>query len=152
MTASTGRPSEADYLKQLGASEIIERASLAAPGKPLGKERWAAGIDSVGSHTLANVLAQTRYGGAIAACGLAGGMDLPTSVAPFILRGVRLIGIDSVNCPMGPRKAAWARIARDLDRGALARMTQTVPFERVFEIGAEILAGRIRGRVVVEIG
>ena len=150
--ASTGRATEADYLKGLGAAEVIDRATLSAPGKPLGKERWAAGVDSVGSHTLANVLAQTRYGGAIAACGLAGGIDLPASVAPFILRGVRLLGIDSVNCPMGPRVAAWERLARDLDRRALASMTQTVKFEQVFDIGAKILAGQVRGRVVVEIG
>jgi acrylyl-CoA reductase (NADPH) len=150
--ASTGRMAEADYLKGLGAGEIIERASLSTPGKPLGKERWAAGIDSVGSTTLANVLAQTRYGGAVAACGLAGGMDLPASVAPFILRGVKLIGIDSVNCPMPARLAAWARIARDLDREMLARMTQIIPLDRVFEAGADILAGKVRGRIVVEIG
>ncbi len=151
VVASTGRVEEADYLQQLGAAEIIERASLSAPGKPLGKERWAAGVDSVGSHTLANMLAQTRYGGAVAACGLAGGMDLPTSVAPFILRGVRLIGVDSVNCPMPARLEAWARLARDLDRAALARMTRTVAFEDTFEIGAQILAGQVRGRVVVAI-
>jgi acrylyl-CoA reductase (NADPH) len=150
--ASTGRLAEADYLSGLGAREVIDRATLSAPGKPLGKERWAAGVDSVGSHTLANVLAQTRYGGAVAACGLAGGMDLPASVAPFILRGVRLIGIDSVQCPMPARLAAWSRLARDLDRGMLARMTETVPFEKVFEIGARIVAGQVRGRVVVEIG
>ena len=151
VVASTGRAAEADYLRELGAAEIIERASLSAPGKPLGKERWAAGVDSVGSHTLANVLAQTRYSGAVAACGLAGGMDLPMSVAPFILRGVSLIGVDSVNCPMPLRLAAWARLARDLDRAALARMTETAPFEKTFEIGARILAGRVRGRVVVAI-
>ena len=151
VVASTGRPEEAAYLKELGAAEIIERASLAEPGKPLGKERWAAGVDSIGSHTLANVLAQTRYGGAVAACGLAGGMDLPASVAPFILRGVSLIGVDSVNCPMPLRLEAWARLARDLDRGKLAEMTRTVPFERTFEVGAQILAGRVRGRIVVEI-
>ncbi len=151
VVASTGRAEEADYLKELGAAEIIERASLSAPGKPLGKERWAAGVDSVGSHTLANVIAQTRYGGAVAACGLAGGMDLPTSVAPFILRGVRLVGVDSVNCPMPRRLEAWGRLARDLDRAKLARMTQTVPFEKTFEIGGRILAGRVRGRVVVAI-
>jgi acrylyl-CoA reductase (NADPH) len=150
--ASTGRMSEADYLKSLGAGEIIDRASLLAPGKPLGKERWAAGIDSVGSTTLANMLAQTRYGGAVAACGLAGGMDLPASVAPFILRGIKLIGIDSVNCPMPARLAAWARIARDLDRTMLARMTQTIPLANVFEAGEQILAGKVRGRIVVEIG
>ncbi len=150
--ASTGRASEADYLKSLGASEIIERASLSGPAKPLAKERWAAGVDSVGSTTLANLLSQTRYGGAIAACGLAGGMDLPASVAPFILRGVKLLGIDSVQCPLGPRKAAWARLARDLDRAKLEAMTTTVPFEKLFEIGAEIVKGKVRGRVVVEIG
>ena len=150
--ASTGRASEADYLKSLGASEIVDRATLSAPGKPLGKERWAAGIDSVGSTTLANLLAQTLYGGAIAACGLAGGMDLPASVAPFILRGVKLIGVDSVQCPMAPRRAAWERIPRDLDREKLAAMTTTVPFADVFDVGKEILAGKVRGRVVVEIG
>ena len=151
VVASTGRAEEAEYLKELGAAEIIERASLSQPGKPLGKERWTAGVDSVGSLTLANVLAQTRYGGAVAACGLAGGMDLPTSVAPFILRGVRLVGVDSVNCPMPRRLEAWARLARDLDRAKLARMTQIVPFEKTFEIGAQILAGRVRGRIVVAI-
>jgi acrylyl-CoA reductase (NADPH) len=150
--ASTGRPAEADYLKRLGASEILDRNTLSGPAKPLAKERWIAGVDSVGSHTLVNLLSQTRYGGAIAACGLAGGMDLPGSVAPFILRGVRLLGIDSVNCPMAPRLKAWARLARDLDRGLLAEMTQTVAFDRVFEIGAAILKGEVRGRVVVEIG
>jgi acrylyl-CoA reductase (NADPH) len=149
--ASTGRPAEADYLKSLGAAEIIERASLSAPGKPLGKERWIAGVDSVGSHTLVNLLSQTRYRGAIAACGLAGGMDLPGSVAPFLLRGVRLIGIDSVQCPMAPRLAAWSRLARDLDRGLLARITTTEPFGRVFEVGEAILKGQVRGRVVVEV-
>ena len=152
VVASTGRLAEADYLEALGASEVIDRATLSAPGKPLGKERWAAGVDSVGSHTLANVLAQTRYGGAVAACGLAGGMDLPASVAPFILRGVRLLGVDSVQCPMPARLAAWSRLARDLDRGMLARMTETIPFDRVFEAGERILAGKVRGRIVVEIG
>jgi acrylyl-CoA reductase (NADPH) len=150
--ASTGRPAEADYLKSLGAAEILDRNTLSAPAKPLAKERWIAGVDSVGSHTLANLLSQTRYGGAIAACGLAGGMDLPGSVAPFILRGVRLLGIDSVNCPMPRRLAAWARLARDLDRKLLAGMTQTIPFDRVFEVGEAILKGQVRGRVVVEIG
>ena len=150
--ASTGRLGETDYLKSLGAAVVIDRASLSAPAKPLAKERWIAGVDSVGSHTLANLLAQTRYRGAIAACGLAGGMDLPGSVAPFILRGVRLIGIDSVQCPMALRLAAWGRLARDLDRGLLSGMTQTVPFARVFEIGAAIVQGQVRGRVVVEVG
>ena len=150
--ASTGRPAEADYLRRLGASEIIERSTLSAPAKPLAKERWIAGIDNVGTHTLANLLSQTQYGGVIAACGLAGGIDLPGSVAPFLLRGVRLQGIDSVQCPMAPRLAAWGRLARDLDRGMLAEMTQTVPFAKVFEIGQAILKGLVRGRVVVEIG
>jgi acrylyl-CoA reductase (NADPH) len=149
--ASTGRVAETDYLKQLGAAEIIERASLSAPGKPLGKERWIAGVDGVGSHTLANVLAQARYGGAVAACGLAGGMDLPASVAPFILRGVRLIGVDSVNCPMPTRLVAWERLARDLDRAKLASMTHTVAFDEAFKVGEQILAGEVRGRIVVAI-
>jgi acrylyl-CoA reductase (NADPH) len=150
--ASTGRASEADYLKRLGASEIIDRASLSAPGKPLGKEQWAAAVDSVGSTTLANVLAQTRYGGAVAACGLAGGMDLPASVAPFILRGVSLLGIDSVQCPMPRRLEAWRRLAAELDRAKLAAMTETIPFDETFEAGKRILKGETRGRVVVTIG
>ena len=150
--ASTGRTSEADYLRRLGAAEILDRSTLSGPAKPLAKERWIAGVDNVGSHTLANLLSQTRYRGAIASCGLAGGMDLPGSVAPFILRGVRLLGIDSVQCPMAPRLSAWSRLARDLDRALLASMTQTIPFDRVFEVGAAILKGEVRGRVVVEIG
>jgi len=150
--ASTGRPSEAGYLKRLGAAQIIERASLAAPGKPLGREQWAAAVDSVGSQTLANVLAQTRYGGAVAACGLAGGMDLPATVAPFILRGVTLVGVDSVHCPTKRRLEAWRRLARDLDRQKLAAMTETIPFDEVFDAGRRILKGETRGRVVVAIG
>ena len=150
--ASTGRPAEADYLRALGASEIVERAELSAPGKPLAKERWAAGIDSVGSTTLANLLAGTRYGGAVAACGLAGGMDLPASVAPFILRNVALLGVDSVMAPRARREAAWARLARDLDPDRLASMTTTVGLDAVPDVAWEILAGTIRGRVVVEIG
>ena len=150
--ASTGRAGEADYLKKLGASEIIDRATLSAPGKPLGKEQWAAAIDSVGSTTLANVLAQTRYGGAVAACGLAGGMDLPTTVAPFILRGVTLAGVDSVQCPMPLRLEAWRRLATELDRDKLAAMTQTIPFDETFEAGRRILKGETRGRIVVTIG
>ena len=150
--ASTGRAAEADYLKTIGAREILDRATLSASAKPLAKERWIAGVDSVGSNTLAILLAQTKYRGAIAACGLAGGMDLPGSVAPFILRGVRLIGIDSVQCPMPQRLSAWSRLARDLDRGLLASMTQTIAFDRVFDVGAAILKGEVRGRVVVEIG
>ncbi len=150
--ASTGRASEADYLKSLGAAEIIDRAELSAPGKPLGKERWAAGVDSVGSHTLANVLAQTKYAGAIAACGLAQGMDLPASVAPFILRGVALLGIDSVMAPQALRQAAWARLATDLDKSTLAAMTKTVKLEDAPATAADILAGKVRGRVVIEVG
>jgi acrylyl-CoA reductase (NADPH) len=150
--ASTGRPAQGDYLKRLGAAEIIDRSTLSAPAKPLARERWIAGVDNVGSHTLANLLSQTQYGGVIASCGLAGGMDLPGSVAPFLLRGVRLQGIDSVQCPMAPRLAAWRRLTRDLDRGLLGEMTETVPFERVFDIGEAILRGQVRGRVVLEIG
>ena len=150
--ASTGRPSEADYLKQLGASEVIDRASLSGPGKPLGKEQWAAAVDTVGSHTLANALAQTRYGGAVAACGNAGGVDLPATVFPFILRGVTLIGVDSVQCPMPTRLEAWRRIASELDRRKLAEITQTIPFDQVFEAGKRILKGETRGRTVVTIG
>jgi acrylyl-CoA reductase (NADPH) len=149
--AATGRPAEADYLKGLGAAEIIDRAELSAPGRPLGKERWAAGVDSVGSVTTANVLAQTRYGGAVAACGLAGGADLPATMMPFILRGVQLLGVDSVNCPMPRRIEAWARLASDLDREKLAAMTRTVPLGDVFAAGADILQGKVRGRLVVEI-
>lgn len=147
--ASTGRPSEAAYLRDLGAAEIIDRAELSAPGKPLGKERWAAAVDSVGSHTLANLLAQTKYAGAVAACGLAQGMDLPASVAPFILRGVSLLGVDSVMAPRALRREAWARIAVDLDRAKLAAMTTMVRLEDVLALGPEILTGKIRGRVVV---
>jgi len=149
--ASTGRPAEADYLRALGASEIIDRNELSAPGKPLAKERWAGGIDSVGSTTLANLLAMTKYGGAIAACGLAAGMDLPSSVAPFILRGVCLLGIDSVMCPIGPRKAAWERIAKDLDHKKLAEMTTEIGLGDVLEVAPKILAGQVRGRTVVKI-
>ncbi len=149
--ASTGRPQEADYLKGLGAAEIIDRAELSAPAKPLPKERWAAGIDSVGSQTLANLLAMTKYRGAVAACGLAGGMDLPTSVAPFILRGVSLLGIDSVMAPKPLRLEAWARLARDLDPAKLAAMTTVIPLDRVIAAGKDILAGKTRGRVVVAV-
>jgi acrylyl-CoA reductase (NADPH) len=151
VVASTGRPGEAGYLKSLGAAEVIDRATLSSPGRPLGKERWAAAIDSVGSTTLANVLAQTQYGGAVAACGLAGGMDLPATVAPFILRGVSLIGIESVHCPAPRRLEAWRRLAADLDRARLAAMTETIPFDRVFDAGARIVKGETRGRLVVTI-
>jgi acrylyl-CoA reductase (NADPH) len=150
--ASTGRPQEADYLKGLGASEIVARQDLSGPAKPLAKERWAGGIDSVGSTTLANVLSMTRYGGAVAACGLAGGMDLPTSVAPFILRGVALLGIDSVMCPRKLREVAWNRLEKDLDRGRLAAMTSEIGLDGVVEAGKQIIAGQVRGRIVVKIG
>ncbi|MBR0814454.1 oxidoreductase [Bradyrhizobium diazoefficiens] len=149
--ASTGRASEADYLKEIGAAEIIDRNELSAPAKPIAKERWAGGVDSVGSTTLANLLSMTKYGGAIAACGLAAGMDLPSSVAPFILRGVCLLGIDSVMCPIEPRKAAWQRLASDLDRTKLSEITQEIALDAVPEWGAKILAGQVRGRIVVKI-
>jgi acrylyl-CoA reductase (NADPH) len=149
--ASTGRQHEADYLKRLGASEVIARSELAAEPRPLGKERWAGGIDSVGSRTLANVIASTSYGGAVAACGLAGGMDLPLSVAPFILRGVSLLGIDSVQMPMPRRKQAWQRLAQDLDASKLAHITTSLPLSGVRNAAADIVAGKVRGRLVVEI-
>jgi acrylyl-CoA reductase (NADPH) len=151
VVASTGRMAEADYLKDLGAAEVIDRAELSGPAKPLAKERWAGGIDSVGSTTLANVLSMTKYGGAVAACGLAAGMDLPTSVAPFILRGVCLLGIDSVMCPIERRKIAWNRLASDLDQGKLAEITQEIGLDEVVGAGAKILAGQVRGRIVVKI-
>lgn len=151
VVASTGRPQEADYLKRLGASEIIDRASLGEPGKPMVKERWAGVIDSVGSHTLANACAATRYGGVVAACGLAQGMDFPASVAPFILRGVTLAGIDSVMRPRQDRIAAWARLDRDLDRALLAQITQTVTLKEIIPMAQRLLAGQVRGRLVVDL-
>jgi acrylyl-CoA reductase (NADPH) len=151
VTASTGRPAEADYLKKLGASEIIARQELAGPAKPLAKERWAGGIDTVGATTLANVLSMTRYGGVVAACGLAGGMELPTSVAPFILRSVSLLGIDSVMRPIADRQQAWRRLESDLDRGKLASMTTEIGLADVFEAARNIVEGRVRGRIVVKI-
>lgn len=149
--ASTGRASEADYLKEIGAAEVIDRNELSGAAKPIAKERWAGGVDSVGSTTLANLLSMTKYGGAIAACGLAAGMDLPSSVAPFILRGVCLLGIDSVMCPIEPRKAAWQRLASDLDRTKLAEITHEISLDQVSEWGTKILAGQVRGRIVVKI-
>lgn len=149
--ASTGRASEADYLKEIGAAEVIDRNELSAAPKPLAKERWAGGVDSVGSTTLANLLSMTKYGGAITACGLAAGMDLPSSVAPFILRGVCLLGINSVMCPIEPRKAAWQRLASDLDRAKLSEITHEIALDEVSEWGAKILAGQVRGRIVVKI-
>ena len=152
VVASTGRAGEAAYLKSLGAAEVIERAEFTGPVKPLAKERFAGGIDSVGSTTLANLLSMTRYNGAVAACGLAAGMDLPTTVAPFILRGVSLLGIDSVQCPQGPRREVWRRLAVDLDRAKLAAITTEVPFTGILETARAILAGKVRGRTVVRIG
>jgi acrylyl-CoA reductase (NADPH) len=149
--ASTGRASEAEYLKSIGATDVIDRNELSGPAKPLAKERWAGGVDSVGSTTLANLLSMTSYGGAIAACGLAAGMDLPSSVAPFILRGVCLLGIDSVMCPIEPRKAAWNRLARDLEPKKLAGITQEIGLDQVIGLAPQILAGQVRGRVVVKI-
>ena len=149
--ASTGRASEGDYLKSLGAQRIIDRNELSGPAKPLAKECWAGGIDSVGSTTLANVISMTKYRGAIAACGLAAGMDLPSSVAPFILRGVCLLGIDSVMCPIELRREAWNRLARDLDHAKLAQITQEISLDDVIDAGAKVLAGQVRGRLVVKI-
>jgi acrylyl-CoA reductase (NADPH) len=149
--ASTGRVAETDYLKSIGASEVIDRAELSGPAKPLARERWAGGIDSVGSTTLANLLSMTKYGGAIAACGLAAGMDLPSSVAPFILRGVCLLGIDSVMCPLQTRKLAWNRLARDLEPQKLAGITQEIGLDEVIALAPQILAGQVRGRVVVKL-
>ena len=151
VTASTGRPSETDYLKGLGATDIIDRKELTGSPRALAKERWAGAIDAVGSTTLANVLSMTRYGGAVAACGLAGGMDLPTSVAPFILRGVSLIGIDSVMCPMELRQQAWRRLETELDRGKIAAMTSEVELANVIETGTRIIDGQVRGRIVVKV-
>jgi len=149
--ASTGRMAEASYLKGLGAAEVIDRAELSGPVKPLAKERWAGGIDSVGSTTLANLLSMAQYGGAIAACGLAGGMDLPSSVAPFILRGVCLLGIDSVMCPISQRKIAWSRLATDLDPTKLSEITHEINLDQVIGEAGKILAGQVRGRIVVKI-
>ena len=149
--ASTGRVGEADYLKQLGAAEVIDRATLSAPGKPLQKERWAAAVDSVGSHTLANVCASLHYGGTVAACGLAQGMDLPASVAPFILRGVTLAGVESVYAPLPRRLAAWERLARELPKELLEANTQAVGLHDVDRVATRLLAGQVRGRVVVDL-
>ncbi|MAU62118.1 MDR family oxidoreductase [Parvibaculum sp.] len=149
--ASTGRASEADYLKGLGADEIIDRGELSNPAKPLGKERWAGAVDCVGSHTLANVLSMTKYGGTVAACGLAQGMDLPGSVAPFILRGVTLAGIDSVMAPMEKREEAWARLATDLDMKKLEAMSFRAKLDDVPKLAQEILAGHVRGRAIVDV-
>lgn len=151
VVASTGRLQEADYLKSLGAASVIDRSELGAPGKPLQKERWIGVVDSVGSHTLANACASVRYGGAVAACGLAQGMDLPASVAPFILRGVTLYGIDSVMAPMPRRVAAWEALARTLDRQQLVAMTKEIGLGEAIGAASDILAGRVRGRLVVNV-
>ncbi len=150
--ASTGRAAEADYLKGLGASEIIDRAELSGPARPMAKERWAGAVDAVGSHTLANAISMTKYGGCVAACGLAQGMDLPSSVAPFILRGVTLAGVDSVMAPRAKRLEAWSRLAHDLDVARLDAVTVTRPVTDAVALAPEILAGHVRGRVVFEIG
>jgi acrylyl-CoA reductase (NADPH) len=150
VAASTGRQETHDYLRSLGATTIVDRETLSAPGRPLDKERWAGAVDTVGSTTLANVLAQTRYRGAVAACGLAGGNDLPTTVLPFILRNVSLLGIDSVMCPSDVRETAWQRLASDLPTELLDSMTTVEPMTRVPELAEEILAGRTRGRVVID--
>lgn len=148
--ASTGRTAEADYLKDLGAAEIIDRAELSEPGRPLGKERWAAAIDSVGSHTLANLLSQTMRAGAVTSCGLAQGFDLPTTVMPFILRGVALLGIDSVMAPKALREEAWSRIASDLDPAKLKSLSRTIGFDDIIPTAHDLLDGKVRGRVVVD--
>jgi acrylyl-CoA reductase (NADPH) len=151
VVASTGKLDEADYLKSLGAAEVLDRAALSAPGKPLQKERWAGVVDSVGSHTLVNAVAQVRYGGVVTACGLAQGLDLPASVAPFILRGVRLIGIDSVMAPRERRIAAWSRLASDLDMVKLDAITREITLAEALTQAPEIIAGKVRGRLVVNV-
>ena len=151
VVAMTGRPAEADFLKQLGAAEIIDRAQYSAAGKPLGRERWAAAIDVVGSHTLANVCASLRYGGVVTACGLAGGMDFPASVAPFILRGITLVGIDSVMRPRTDRLEAWRRLSRDLDLQRLELLTEEIGLSQAIERAGQFLEGRVRGRIVVDV-
>ena len=149
--ASTGRVNEAEFLKSLGAAEVIHRDELSAPGKPLAKERWAGAVDAVGSHTLANVCAGTLRAGAVSVCGLAQGMDFPGTVAPFILRGVALYGIDSVMCPPAHRRAAWDRLAKELDQAKLESLTQDITLAQALPAAAEILAGRVRGRLVVDV-
>lgn len=152
VVAVTGRAQEADYLRQLGATEVLDRSAFNAPGKPLAKERWVGAVDTVGSHTLANVCASTKYGGVVTACGLAGGMDFPATVAPFILRGVTLAGVDSVMCPRPQRLVAWQRLARDLDVNKLALITQEIGLSEVIATAPRLLDGQVRGRVVVRVG
>ena len=151
VAAATGKSSEAEYLEKLGAGAVLDRAELAEKGKPLQKERWAGVVDAVGSYTLANACAQTRYGGAVAACGLAQGMDFPASVAPFILRGVSLLGIDSVMAPKPRRIAAWKRLSRDLDAGALESIAQEIALEDTIAAAGDLLDGKVRGRIVVDV-
>jgi len=151
VVAATGKADEHDYLKALGATEVIDRASLAAPGKPLQKERWAGVVDAVGSHTLANACAQTRYGGVVAACGLAQGADFPATVMPFILRGVSLVGIDSVMAPLARRQQAWDRLARDLDPAKLETMVTEVSLDQAIDQAQALMQGKVRGRIVVKI-
>ena len=152
VVAATGKAAEADYLQRLGAASVIDRATLAAPGKPFQKERWAGVVDAVGSHTLANALAQTRYGGVVAACGLAQGADLATTVMPFILRGVTLAGVDSVMAPQAKRQRAWERLARDLAPALLETMVEEVPLSGAIDKAHALMAGQVRGRVLVRIG
>ncbi|HTZ69969.1 MAG TPA: MDR family oxidoreductase [Acetobacteraceae bacterium] len=151
VAAATGKAAEGDYLKHLGATTIIDRAELSAAGKPMQKERWAGVVDSVGSHTLANACAQTRYGGVVTACGLAQGMDFPASVAPFILRGVSLLGVDSVMAPNKKRLTAWERLARDLDPAKLDTIATEIPLADAIAAAGEIMAGTVRGRIVVDV-
>lgn len=151
VVASTGKLNEADYLKSLGAVEVLDRSALSSPGKPLQKERWAGVVDSVGSHTLVNAVAQVRYGGVVTACGLAQGLDFPASVAPFILRGIKLIGIDSVMAPLARRVAAWERLAGDLDKAKLDAITREITLAEALATAPEILAGKVRGRLVVNV-
>jgi acrylyl-CoA reductase (NADPH) len=151
VVAVSGRPEEADYLKQLGAAEVLERSVFSVPGKPLGKERWAGAVDVVGSHTLANICATTQYRGVVTACGLAGGMDFPSSVAPFILRGVTLVGIDCVMCPRPERLVAWQRLARDLDLAKLGVMAHEVSLAEAIPMAARLMDGKVRGRIVVDV-
>jgi len=151
VVAVSGRPAETDYLKSLGAAEVLDRATFATPGKPLGKERWAGAVDVVGSHTLANVCATTRYRGVVTACGLAGGMDFPATVAPFILRGVTLAGIDSVMCPRPERLEAWRRLGSDLDVARLAMISREAGLTDVLSLAPKLLDGKVRGRVVVDV-
>lgn len=151
VVASTGRPEAAEHLKALGASEVMDRATLSAPGKPLGKERWAGVVDTVGSYTLANACATTRYGGVVTACGLAGGMDLPATVAPFILRGVTLAGIDSVMAPLPLRNQAWARLAQDLDTTQLEAVTEEIGLDQAIARASDLMAGQVAGRLVVKV-